>query len=74
MVEWITTREMEQYLKVDRKTLWRWRAFGMPHYVVGGTIRFDRREVDDWIRDHRAAQNLDWHPENRISRGRFSRG
>lgn len=48
------------YLAVSEETIRRWRAKGLPHYVLPptkggkhGVVRFRRRELDAWARKHR---------------------
>lgn len=49
--ELITEAMAARLLKVSRRTLQRWRQRGNgPRYVVvGGTVRYRRKEVDAWI-------------------------
>jgi len=54
MALWLNLEELEQYLKVPRSTLYklvqrRW----IPGHKVGRSWRFDRDEVDDWIKSPR---------------------
>lgn len=49
--EILTIREVADYLKVTERTIYRL-AGGkkIPAFKVGGTWRFSRAEIDEWIR------------------------
>jgi excisionase family DNA binding protein len=48
---WLTTTELMAYLKLGSKTtLQKLREQGLPVHDLGGSHRYDRLEVDDWIR------------------------
>ena len=52
--EWLTTREAAEHLRVDPKTLYRWRESArLPHYVRGGVIRYRAEELDEWMSEGR---------------------
>ena len=51
----LTDGELQDFLKVTALTLHRYRTkYGLPFYRMGpdttGTIRYDRREVEAWLR------------------------
>ena len=47
----ITIRDLAVYLKTAEKTLYRLAAEGsIPGFKVGGSWRFRREEIDNWIR------------------------
>lgn len=48
MKELLTTKELQEILKVDRTTIWRMRKKGMPYEKIGGSIRFDLDKVKEW--------------------------
>jgi len=45
----LTMEELMQLLSVSRSTLDRWRKNGLPFKKVGRSVRFDYKEVRDWI-------------------------
>lgn len=50
-VQWMTTKEVCEYIKVSRQTLMRYiNQQDFPGYKHGRDWRFDRKEVDAWIR------------------------
>lgn len=49
MKQLYTNKELEEIFKVSRSTLIRWREEGMPSKKIGGLIRFDIDEVNDWV-------------------------
>lgn len=47
----LTVREVATYLKIKEKTAYRLAAEGkIPGFKVGGSWRFCRDEIDNWIR------------------------
>lgn len=49
--EILTIREVAAYLKVTERTIYRLAAEKkIPAFKVGGTWRFPRSEIDQWIR------------------------
>lgn len=49
MKQLYTNKELEKMFKVSRYTLIRWREEGMPSKKIGGLIRFDIDEVNEWV-------------------------
>lgn len=47
----MTLQEVSDYLRVPVATLRRWRmkGTGPPSYKLGGQVRFNRTEVEDWF-------------------------
>lgn len=50
----LTDYELSKYLKVSVVTLWRLRSLGMPHFWVGGQLRYDLDKVLDWLEKREA--------------------
>ena len=49
--EILTIREVADYLKVTERTIYRLAgAKKIPAFHVGGTWRFSRQEIDQWIK------------------------
>jgi excisionase family DNA binding protein len=49
--KWLTIDELAQYLKMGRTKLYRLAQEGeMPTSKVGGQWRFDREEIDRWMK------------------------
>jgi len=47
----LTLKEVAEYLKVTEKTLYRLAgAQKIPAFKVGGTWRFSRMDIDNWIK------------------------
>jgi excisionase family DNA binding protein len=54
MSELLTTRELQNLLKVDRITIYRMLEQGrLPGFKVGGQWRFARRQIDEWLEAQR---------------------
>lgn len=52
----LTIREVAAYLKVTERTIYRLAAEKkIPAFKVGGTWRFPRSEIDEWIRQQTSA-------------------
>ena len=55
--EILTIREVAELLKINEKTAYRLAADGkIPGFKVGGSWRFDRQEIANWIRREVAQQ------------------
>ena len=58
MAVWLTLEELAGHLKMGKSTLYRLaQDRQMPAHKVGGVWRFDRDEVDSWVKRHRS-----WEP------------
>jgi excisionase family DNA binding protein len=52
--ELITIKEVSEYLKVAEKTIYRMASEGkIPAFKVGGSWRFRRHEVQEWLENQR---------------------
>jgi excisionase family DNA binding protein len=55
MSEILTVREVAALLKINEKTAYKLAAKGeLPGFRVGGSWRFDRGEIESWIRQESA--------------------
>ena len=47
----VTTAELCDLLKITRQAVYKWRQKGMPTalHIKGGTIRYDVKEVLEWL-------------------------
>lgn len=49
--EILTIREVSELLKINEKTTYRLAAEGkLPGFKVGGSWRFERQEISNWIK------------------------
>jgi excisionase family DNA binding protein len=53
MDNFITTKELCEYLKVTKTTIERWRKEGLPFSQIGRGIRFKLDEVMQWVEDQK---------------------
>ena len=54
----MTIREVAEYLKIAEKTAYRLAAESeLPGFKVGGSWRFQRNEIDKWIKDKQGKLN-----------------
>ncbi len=53
--ELMTTRELQEFLRLDRTTIYNLLSEGkLPGFKVGGQWRFSRREIEKWLEEQRA--------------------
>jgi len=56
--EILTLKEVEEYLKLNDKTAYRLAAEGrLPGFKVGGSWRFRREDIQQWILDKKAVMS-----------------
>jgi len=54
--KWLTIEELAEYLKMGRTKLYRMAQEGdIPASKVGNQWRFDREEIDQWMKSQRPA-------------------
>ena len=49
MAEWITEKELCEWLKITSVTAWRWRKDGMPYVGKSKSIRYNKENVERWL-------------------------
>ena len=49
MTQLLTETELAEELKLSRSFLWGLRKRGLPHLRIGRTVRYDFRDVADWL-------------------------
>ncbi|AKQ08624.1 hypothetical protein [Bacillus phage vB_BceS-M2] len=52
----VSDEQMRNILQVTRQTMYNFRKAGMPHYKIEGTIRYDKKEVTNWIKQQRVVE------------------
>lgn len=53
METFLTKTELSEIIKVSEATIDRWRKEGMPYEKMGRGVRFNEKEVLDWIRQNK---------------------
>lgn len=48
-MDFITTKELCEWLKISPNTANNWRRKGLPYVRVGNTVRYKKEEVEKWI-------------------------
>jgi excisionase family DNA binding protein len=62
--EWLTVQDVADYLKLGKTKIYQYVQQGrIPGYKVGGQWRFQRTEIDEWIRSGQS----DFHEEDEPS-------
>lgn len=49
----LTIEELCEWLQIGRATAWRWRKEGLPSIQYGKTVRFDKAEVLEWLKENK---------------------
>ncbi|WP_174664617.1 helix-turn-helix domain-containing protein [Prosthecochloris sp. GSB1] len=50
---WLSVDEIASHLGVNRETVYRWiEDKGLPGHRIGRLWKFNRQEVDSWVRNH----------------------
>ena len=53
---WMSVTEIAEHLGIKKDTVYKWvRTHGMPSHKVGKLLKFQAQEVDQWVRDGKAA-------------------
>ena len=50
---WVTETQLARHLQISRRHLHNLRLAGMPHILLGSSVRFDLSEVESFIRSNR---------------------
>lgn len=73
--EILTIKQVAAYLKVTERTIYRLAAAKrIPAFKVGGTWRFSRVDIDNWIRHQSAALPELGGPEDNAAKERLADG
>jgi excisionase family DNA binding protein len=51
--DFLSTDDLVAMFKVTRKTIERWRKEGLPFIKIGSTVRFEQKEVIEWVKKHK---------------------
>ena len=51
MADWITEKELCEWLKIERMTAYRWRKEGLPYIGSRKIIRYNKEEVEKWLKE-----------------------
>ncbi len=57
-MEFVTIKELSQFLKVKESTLYSWVHYGLiPYHKLNGLVRFDMEEIREWVKaSHKETQ------------------
>ena len=67
---WMTLAQLADHLKISRRHLHNLRLAGMPHILLGSSVRFDLAEVEAFIRSKR---RLSAHVQRQQERARLAK-
>ncbi|MBU5676836.1 helix-turn-helix domain-containing protein [Alkaliphilus sp. MSJ-5] len=51
MADWITESELCEWLQITPVTAWRWRKEGMPYIGSRKSIRYNKEEIEKWLKE-----------------------
>jgi len=51
LAEWISEKELCEWLNISTSTAWRWRKEGMPYIGKKKSIRYNKEEVENWLKN-----------------------
>jgi excisionase family DNA binding protein len=51
-----TIEDLMNHYQVDQRTIYNWRKQGLPYYRIGKVIRFDRKEVEEWMNKNKVIE------------------
>lgn len=51
-IKFLTVEEVSEMLQVTRTTIYNLKRKGLPFFKIGKNIRFDQKEVLDWIKNN----------------------
>ena len=51
MADWITEKELCEWLKISKMTAYRWRKYGLPYMGNVKSIRYNKEEVEKWLKE-----------------------
>lgn len=55
---WLSVEEIAEHLGIKRDTVYKWvKNKNMPSHKVGRLLKFQAREVDDWVKSGQAMPN-----------------
>ena len=55
---WLSVEDIAEHLGVKRETIYKWVSQrNMPAHKVGRLLKFQVKEVDEWVREGKAAPN-----------------
>ena len=61
-VKFLTIDDVSEMLQVTRSTVYNLKKRGLPYIKLGKNIRFDQKEVVDWIKANRdEGRDENWH-------------
>jgi excisionase family DNA binding protein len=56
---WLSVEEIAEHLGIKRDTVYKWvRLRNMPAHKAGRLLKFQVREVDQWVRDGKASSTI----------------
>ena len=57
---WLSVEDIAEHLGVKRETIYKWVSQrNMPAHKVGRLLKFQVKEVDEWVREGKAAASYE---------------
>ncbi len=71
-MELVTVKELSELVSIKESTLYLWAGKGaIPHYKIGQLVRFNPKEVEDWLEKFKKDGSI---PERKIKRRKRNSG
>lgn len=51
--EYLTTKELCEWLKISPNTANNWRRKGLPYVKIGNTVRYNKCDVKKWLDEYK---------------------
>jgi len=59
-INMMTVAEVAKKLNVAKKTIYNWSKNGeIPSYQIGQGLRFDKSEIEEWLKNKRRVKEID---------------
>ncbi len=58
---YLNVAELSEYLNIPKHTLYSWVSMKrIPHLKIGGTLRFDMRDIETWLKEKKVEVHGVW--------------
>ncbi len=58
--KWVTVQDIADHLGIKKDTVYKWiKTKNMPHHKIGRLVKFQISEIDQWVKEGKAASNFE---------------